>query len=266
MLAAKASVKFFLFVVLCLITVPPQIIVLLLHKGRYAYFIPQIFHKGVCLIFRIKVQIEGVVPRDIQQTIFVSNHLSYLDIPVIGSVLRASFVAKEDVSGWPVFGFLSNMQQTAFISRQRNKAGDVQGNLDALLKDGKSLILFPEGTSTDGQSVFPFKSSLFSIAVGHSQPHLNIVPFTINMIRVDGRPVLAQEDRDTYAWHLKMDTPLEKHLWHFAKTDGAIIRLVFSPSILPNSHGDRKELAKACQEAVSNGLISVITQTQETAL
>ena len=253
MRTAVASFKFLLFTLLCLVVAPIQMLVLFIHKGEGAYIVPWLWQKAVCCIFRIKVVVEGK-PHTQSQTIYVSNHISYLDIPAVGSILRASFVAKKDVASWPVFGFLSKLQQTAFISRSREDAKKEKYALDTMLTDGKSLIIFPEGTSTDGREVLPFKSSLFSIAYREGLDDIRIQPFTIRMARVDNKGVTTQGIRDIYSWHLKMDTPLEKHLWTFAKSKGATIKVIFHPEIKASDFSDRKTLAKTSHNAVSNGL------------
>ncbi len=248
-----ACIKFLFFILLCLVVVPTQLVVLLLHKGNGAYIMPWLWQKAVCKIFRINIQITGTPYTD-TQTIYIGNHISYLDIPAVGSILRASFVAKKDVASWPVFGFLSKLQQTAFISRSREDAKKEKHALDTMLDEGKSLIIFPEGTSTDGCEVLPFKSSLFSIAYKEGLEDIRIQPITINMTRVDKREIKTQDDRDIYSWHLNMDTPLEKHLWRFALSRGATISLNFHDVLKASDLKDRKTLAKACYNAVSNGL------------
>ncbi len=248
MSSLKAAFKFALFFFWSLLIVPTQLILLSFHRGKKAYVIPQLWHKGVCRIFGIKVKIEGT-PLQLQQALYVSNHLSYLDIPVIGTVLKASFVAKKEVASWPVFGFLSKLQQTAFIERSRNAAARETGALGTLLNDGKSLIIFPEGTSTDGREVLPFKSSVFSLSLTE-QADLLIQPFTLTMELVNTYPPETQELRDLYAWHREMDTELPSHLWRFAKSKGATISLHFHPYIKASDFDDRKTLAKHCHETV----------------
>jgi len=257
MSSVKAAFKFFLFVILCLIVVPAQSIVLLLHKGRGAYILTHFWQKCVCTIFNIKVEVSGT-PYTSTQTIYFANHISYLDIPVIGSIIRASFVAKKDVASWPVFGFLSTLQQTAFISRDREDAEKEKNALDNMLDIGKSLIIFPEGTSTDGREVIPFKSSLFSIAMKKNLKDIYVQPVTLKMMLVDGQNVTNQNVRDIYSWHINMDTPLGTHLWRFAQSKGAVISVIFHPEIKAHSHESRKTLAKACYNAVSNGLENTI--------
>lgn len=257
MRTAIATLKMIAFLVLCVMVVPVQLIMLAVTRGQSAYIIPKLWHKGVCAIFNIRIQTENL-PRHAEQTIFVSNHLSYLDIPAIGSLLTASFVAKADVAGWPVFGFLSKLQQTAFISRARTAAKQGKYALQTMLDDGKSLVIFPEGTSTDGRSVRDFKSSLFSIVDDSSNDALIIQPFTIRMALVDNNPLAETKDdqdhRDIYAWHVEMDTELPDHLWRFAKSKGAVLEMVFHDPIRASDIKDRKTLAKTCHDSVINGL------------
>ena len=249
-----AAFKFILFAAVTIPTVILQSILLLFHKGKGAYILPWIWQNAVRVIFRIKLKIIGT-PHTNSQTIYVGNHVSYLDIPVIGSVLRASFVAKKDVASWPVFGFLSTLQQTAFISRDRADAKREKNALDAMLDQGRSLIIFAEGTSTDNREVLPFKSSLFSIALKENLKGIMVQPITLSMEAVDNREIVTQDDRDLYSWHINMDTPLADHLWQFAKSSGAEISLNFHPAIRAHDYSDRKTLAKACHNTVSNGLI-----------
>ncbi|MCB1681690.1 MAG: 1-acyl-sn-glycerol-3-phosphate acyltransferase [Rhodospirillales bacterium] len=261
-----ASIKLLIFGLLVIIVSPLQLLVLTFTKGKHAYDVPCLWHKAICSVMRIRITIVGPPARE-YQTLYVGNHLSYLDIPAIGSIIKGSFVAKKDVESWPLFGFLSRLQQTAFISRSREDAGKEKNALDVMLRDGKSLILFPEGTSTDGQTVLPFKSSLFSIALLEQAQHLYVQPFTVTVNAVNGKKPETQDERDIYAWHINMDTPLHIHLWRFAKSRGASITLHFHPPILASGYNDRKVLAKLCHDHVSKGLYqnsSEIVTTGET--
>jgi 1-acyl-sn-glycerol-3-phosphate acyltransferase len=248
-----AALKMLLFALWCLIAVPFQSAVLLFTKGDAAYILPCLWHKGVCKIFGIRYTITGAPVTD-RQTLFMSNHLSYLDIPLIGSFLKASFLAKKDVESWPVFGFLSKLQQTAFIERKQSATAREIESLSQRVQNQRNLILFPEGTSTDGRSVLPFKSSLFTLAMGTGTETLVVQPMTLHLVSVDGKAPETQALRDLYTWHRDMDTPLATHLWLFAKTSGARIDVIFHPALNPADYEDRKTLAKICHEHVSKGL------------
>ena len=185
----------------------------------------------------------------------MSNHLSYLDIPALGSIIKGSFVAKQEVEGWALFGFLSKLQQTAFISRKGADARNVKGNLQTMLDDQKDLIIFPEGTSTDGQAVRLFKSSLFALALAETSHDLYVQPVTIRLKSTNNKPITTQYDRDLYAWHIDMDMELDTHLWRFAKTGGAQIDIIFHTPLAAKTYDNRKKLAQNCHDAVSHGLL-----------
>lgn len=251
-----AFLKLFFFALNVVWIVCVQPLVMLVTKGRGAYVLPRLWHFLCCKVFGIKVRVVGQ-PAQNRQVMYMANHISYLDIPVLGSVIKGSFVAKQDVEGWALFGFLSKLQQTAFISRDRAAAKRAQADLDAMLTQGKDLIIFPEGTSTDGRDVFPFKSSLFSLVLGSKAQDLVVQPVTVSVVSADGRdltPESSQEDVDIYAWHLNMETELDEHLLAFAKTRGAEIEVRFHEPLEASAYTDRKLLAKDCHAAVKSGL------------
>ena len=127
-----------------------QLVIFNLTKGDASYIIPRLWHKGVCKIIGITMEVVGE-PVEGTQLIYVSNHLSYLDIPVIGAVLKASFVAKEDIAGWPVIGYLARIQQTAFISRSSAKAKKWPERLMICSKPEKALFFFLKGHHRPGR-------------------------------------------------------------------------------------------------------------------
>jgi len=250
-----APLKLFVILIWTIPLLTLQFVVFLFCKSRSAYIIPQFWHKGMCVILGIKIEIVGTPIHD-RQIIYISNHISYLDISIIGSYLKASFIAKDDIASWPVIGLLARLQQTAFISRSSSKAKKVANALEDMVKDGKSLILFPEGTSTNGTYMMPFKSSLFSIALPKDGAKvlspIPIQPFIIELLETDGKP-LTIESRDLYAWYA--DMVFAPHIWIFMKTKGAVIRLTFLDIITPTGSEDRKELCKMVEQKISSGLI-----------
>jgi len=118
--------------------------------------------RRILRVLNAQIRASGTVPKS---GLLVSNHLGYVDILVIASVTPAMFVAKREVSGWPVFGFFAKLGGTLFVDRERRtRVGHTTGEIDAALKDGSLVVLFPEGTSSDGKAVLPFKSSLLEPA------------------------------------------------------------------------------------------------------
>ena len=114
-------------------------------------------------IFGYSADTAGPVP---QTGLLVSNHLSYLDILAISATTPAVFVSKADVKGWPLFGWLAKLGGTVFIERtRRTHVGEVNREIEAALDEGVLVVVFPEGTSSDGQTVLPFRSSLLEPAL-----------------------------------------------------------------------------------------------------
>ncbi len=249
----KAFLKITAFILWSLLLVPPQVILLLFHRGKYAYTIPFLWENGVRAIFQIRFSVEGIPLRG-HQVFYMSNHLSYLDVPLLGSILPASFLAKSEVKNWPVFGFLSKLQQTEFIERKRTAIASETGKLAEKIANGRSLILFPEGTSTSGYEVEPFKSSLFTLALGSGNEDIFLQPVTISLLKVGGKVPATKDERDLYAWPRDLDMELPPHLFRFAKTSGADLRVTFHQPVRARDFTDRKVLAKTCHDSVSNGL------------
>ncbi len=118
--------------------------------------------------FQIKTQATGPVP---VRGLLISNHLSYLDILVLSSLTPAVFVSKHDVKFWPVFGQFAVLGGTVFVDRTRRfQVGQVNNEIAAALKEGALVVLYPEGTSSNGQTLLPFKSSLLEPATDPAWP------------------------------------------------------------------------------------------------
>ncbi len=240
-----AVIKLLTFLLWCALIVPPQMICNVFCKGNAVYFLPWVWHKGMCFVFKLKVETHGKICTE-RPVLFVSNHISYLDIPVIGSTLKASFIAKSEVASWPLFGLLAKLQNTAFIDRRRSASVREAGSLEKLLEKEGGLILFPEGTSHTGELALPFRSNFFQIAVGHE--NLPIQPISIQILKVDKKPADSQPVRDIYAWYGDMD--MAPHLWAFAKSRGAVIKLTFHEPLRVKPNQNRKTLAKLAGKPV----------------
>jgi len=119
-------------------------------------------------VLHCKVSLSGAVPK---QGLIACNHLGYVDILVIGSVCPAVFVAKSDVKSWPIFGWLASRAGTIFVSRDdRSEVALQLKEMEIPLRKGHPVVLFPEGTSSDGSSVLPFRSSLFESVIATGGP------------------------------------------------------------------------------------------------
>lgn len=224
---------------------------LLLPWRRLGWRAARFWHRTLCRVLGIAVECVGQ-PVTGMQVAYVGNHLSYLDIPVVGSVVLGRFVAKADMQHWPLLGLLARLQHTVFISRRSRDAVNAVHAMDAALQRGDSLILFPEGTSSAGDRAFAFKSSAFSAPVGHLARGLVIQPFSVSLRTVDGREPRTILDRNRYAYYADMQ--LAGHLWRFMRARGARVRLIFHPVLATAPGSDRKHIAAAAARVVAAGL------------
>jgi 1-acyl-sn-glycerol-3-phosphate acyltransferase len=168
----------------------------------------------------------------------VSNHVSYIDIPAHASAGPALLVSKRDVLFWPVFGQLAYMCGTLFIQREkRGDVANVSNQMEAVMKTGVPLIVFPEGTSSDGRDVLPFKSSLFQPAIDHQWP---VTPMWIGY-ELEGGSV----EREVAYFG---DMTLFPHLMNLFTKRGLQATIVYGEPITDAKN--RKELCQKAHEAV----------------
>jgi 1-acyl-sn-glycerol-3-phosphate acyltransferase len=121
-----------------------------------------------CLVLGLRLTTTGSIPRS---GLLVCNHLSYLDIIALSGLQPCVFVAKRDVRGWPLFGWLARAAGTIFVERNyRSAAATEVAKISPAIESGLLVVLFPEGTSSDGATVLPFKSSLLQAAVATRCP------------------------------------------------------------------------------------------------
>jgi 1-acyl-sn-glycerol-3-phosphate acyltransferase len=218
--------------------------------------LPRWYHARVLRIVGMSVEVIGTPSPD-SPTLFVANHSSYWDIEVLGSMLTASFVAKTEVGGWPLFGLLARLQRTVFVERRRGAAGRSRNEIAERLAAGDSLVLFAEGTSSDGNRVLPFKSALFAAAApAQGRTALVVQPVSIAPTRLDGIP-LGYGRRALYAWYGDMD--LAPHLWAAVKAGRLLVRVEFHPPVSFDGFPNRKALAEHCWRECAAGVSRAVT-------
>lgn len=177
----------------------------------------------------------------------VANHASWLDIFVLNAGGRVVFVSKAEVAGWPGIGWLARGTGTLFIRRDRREAGAQQALLQARLEAGDRLVLFPEGTSTDGQRVLPFKPTLFAaFQAGTLRNAVRVQPVSIRYRAPPGA------DPRFYGWWGDMAFG-PSLLQILAVPRQGAVHVTYHAALAPADMGDRKTLAAACEEAVRDG-------------
>ena len=185
--------------------------------------------------------------------IFVSNHISWIDILVINSTLDVVFVAKKEVRSWPGLGLLAVLGQTIFIERKSLNALSQKWAIEECLKKGQSIFFFPEGTSTDGSIIKQFKSSLFEVCYGETFEEKilgSVQPLTI----IYKSPI--KNDPGFYSFWREEDTIFENIKKIIKKVRHGRVRVLFHKPIKFKKYGNRKNLSYACYKAVVNGLES----------
>ena len=223
----------------------------------WARAIPRYYHRICCAIIGLKLEIRGAMAGD-GPVLFISNHTSYIDISVLGAVISGSFVAKAEVRNWPFFGTLARLQRTVFVERHAPRQAVRQRDLIAdRLEGGDNLILFPEGTSNDGNRILPFKSALFSVAQAEIDGRpVTVQPISIAYTRLDGMP-MGRNLRPLFAWYGDME--LGYHLWRMLGLGALTVVIDFHAPVSIAEFGSRKALAEHCHKIVSRGLADALS-------
>lgn len=238
-----------LVVALFLLAILPAQLLALRFGWRLAGILPVWFHRLVLALFGVRVSVRGEPPGD-EPTLVLANHVSWLDIPVFGSLRPLSFIAKSEIAGWPVVGWLARLQRSVFIDRSRRGAtAEVNEAVAHRLTRGEAIVLFPEGTTGDGNRILPFRSSLVGAARSAlADPgigSLTLRPLAVSYVRRNGLPV-TRRDRPAIAWYGDME--LAPHLALFV-SEGPIDAVVTWGDPLPFAPGTDRKAATAAAEA-----------------
>lgn len=191
-----------------------------------------------------------------KRTLYVANHISYLDVIALGRFIPASFIAKSDVNNWPLINVVARAAGTLFIERKTMFPFSELCVVKKKLYRVENLILFPEGTTSDGNQILKFKSSLFRIAEeAQSNKKIAIQPVTIAYTGIDGRKTSAA-DRTSLAWYGEMT--FLPHLWYVLKLSEIEITLNFHPVKVFTRPTCRKLVTYECRQVMEEGFINQI--------
>lgn len=192
-------------------------------------------------------------PVENEACLVIANHASWQDIFFLGGTVPVCFVAKNDVAGWPVIGMLARLGGTIFVDRHnRQAAGETTRQMREKLEEGQRIALFPEGTTGDGNRLLPFKSSLFAASkMEVNGEHVKVQPVTIAYKKVWGMP-MGREQRSKFAWPGTVELP--GHLWAILREGPADISITFHEPTTIDETGNRKLLARHCEQVIRIGL------------
>jgi lyso-ornithine lipid O-acyltransferase len=252
--SALAAMRLAAYLTLTFCLMPIQMLLLAL-KADAARRLPIFYHRTCARILGFDVRVRGI-PVAGGPTLFVSNHISYLDITVLGGIAELNFVAKSEVARWPLFGQLAKLQRTVFVDRRASNVGRERDALAERLDEGARLVLFAEGTTGDGNRIKRFKSALFAVAErpAGAKP-VAVQPVTIAWTRLDGMP-LGRVLRPAVAWYGDMD--LAPHLWVVAGLGRIEVEVIFHEPLTLAQAGSRKALAHHCEFVIARGLTEAL--------
>jgi 1-acyl-sn-glycerol-3-phosphate acyltransferase len=220
-------------------------------------FVASNYYRVLCALLRIRVRVNGAPMHD-HAVLYVSNHVSWADIVVIGSLAPVAFVAKREVASWPLVGITAKMQRTVFVDRtRRHQAAGAVADIVKRLKDGLSVVLFAEGTSSDGNRVLPFRSALLG-AVEEASAHAGnilIQPMSIGYTGLHGIP-MGRQHRPLVAWYGDLD--FLPHIKAFIE-QGAVDAVVsYGEAVPADAEIDRKAMTRRLESSVRSMLASAL--------
>ncbi|SON58201.1 1-acyl-sn-glycerol-3-phosphate acyltransferase [Hartmannibacter diazotrophicus] len=213
--------------------------------------LPVFWHRIASRLLGLRITVKGM-PAEARPLLIAANHVSWLDIVVFSAVMPVSFVAKSEVGTWPVFGTLARLQRSVFVERQkRGRTADQARDIADRLTLGDAIILFPEGTSSDGGTVLPFRSALVGAAkaaidAGDGEEAL-IQPVAIAYTRFHGMPA-GRNGRLMLSWIGDVD--LVPHLLLVMREAAVDVSVLFGEPIAFGRGSDRKTVTQMAETAV----------------
>jgi len=217
-------------------------------SGRRPIWVTQFirwWHAQLCQVLAVEVRISG---QPAANALLVSNHISWLDIPVIGAQGEIGFLAKADVRGWPLIGWLADHAGTLFIERGGHQVNRVATQLGHAIAGGRTLTIFPEGTTTDGQTVARFHARLFQAG---QTPGVQIQPVAISYHHGDDLMP------DLHIPYIGDDTLLT-NVWRVIRHPRLIARLHFLPPLAMVEGEQRRALAERARVAITQSKNNVL--------
>lgn len=218
---------------------------------------PMHYHRLMCRLLGIRLRLVGAPPRE-GPILIAANHVSWMDILVLSAVAPVSFIAKREVGSWPFFGSLARLQRTVFVDRDRRHAtGTSRDAMQDRFKDGDILVLFAEGTTSDGRRILPFKSAFFGAA---EFPGVLVQPVTLAYAGHHGMP-MNRRTLPSYAWFGDMD--LAPHLLQAVASGPVEVTVICHAPLSLSGERTRKHLAAHAEAEVRRGLVGALHHPAE---
>jgi 1-acyl-sn-glycerol-3-phosphate acyltransferase len=213
-------------------------------------FIATRYYRVLCRLLRMRVRVVGEPVHD-RAVLFVSNHVSWADIVAIGSIAPVAFVAKSEVARWPLVGVTARLQRTVFVDRaRRHQTSQAVAEIVKRLIGGTSVVLFAEGTSSDGNRVLPFRSALLGAieeAGAHTEHGILLQPMSICYTGLHG-VAMGRQHRPLVAWYGDLD--FMPHIRAFIARGAVDAVVSYGEPIAADGAIDRKAMTKRLESAV----------------
>ncbi len=219
--------------------------------------LPRYWHRMALWFLGIRVHVHGALEMN-RPLMIAANHASWKDILVLGSLADVAFIAKTEVASWPVFGFLARLQKTIFVVREeKRRTGEQVNEIAARMADGEIVVLFPEGTTSDGNRILGIKSSLFGAAAAalpsEEDGVVHVQPVAIAYTRVQGMP-MGRYHRPIAGW--PGDTGLMEHLVGVLRAGALDVDVTFGETVEFKKGDSRKALAIRTEEQLRAMLLA----------
>jgi len=222
---------------------------------RLSWYLPRVWHSIAHRLLGLRINIHGALDSH-RPLLIAANHSSWKDIIVLAAVADVVFIAKSEVKTWPVFGLLARWQRSVFVERERRRDTGAQvSEVARRLADGEVVVLFAEGTTSDGNRLLQFKSSLFGAAAAALETSptgdVAIQPVAIAYTHAQGLP-LGRYFRPLAAW--PGDTKLTPHLLGVLRVGAFDVQVCFGQPVIYDSNSNRKQVTREVESRVRHML------------
>jgi len=251
------------FLVLAIVAAPIALLFGSINHRKLVTVLTKVWAQWNTFVLGIKVNlINGDLIEKGQNYFIIGNHLSYLDIILVGCKKAGLFVAKKEVKYWPLLGQLAWLGGSLFVDRSKKGPTANRPYISQIanyLKKGLTILVFPEGTSSNGENVFPFKKAIFSSPILAETP---ILPLTVRYKAVNKQP-FGPENCDLVTWH--SDMTFIDHFWSVLNLSGFEVDIIVNPPILekPVNGNNVFEQAKALSVTAHDVIEQTYLQAKE---
>ncbi len=219
---------------------------------KFKKLYPLLFYRMIKVITGININFDSTkLNKKNVGVLYIANHVSWFDIICLGTLLNARFIAKKEVSKMGIFGFLAKLSNTFFIDNEnKNKIIEYNHLIQKKLQQGENFIIFPEGTTSDGNGILGFKSSMLECAFDNNNK-INVQPISICYSKLNNIPMGIYLRRNI-AW--VGDTSMVAAMANFLRSGRITVDIIFHEIMSINNFENRKDLALYCERKILNGI------------